>query len=181
MHFRSRIDNTTRIRDSEMFGNRRTLRQCPDRGASAPHIAQAGADVDRRYRPQWHRIGGAVWRGGAAGKKTEDLVRQKARVRHHHMPAAMAVLMRKVELPRLQQMKMLARPGHRHIEEPALLVDLLGFAACHIRRDIARQRHLAAVASRARTRGRSKVTLPPWKPSFPLVRPQRCPSLPSPR
>jgi hypothetical protein len=39
--------------------------------------------------------------------------------------------------PRLQQMKMLARPGHRHIEEPALLVDLLGPAACHIRRNTA--------------------------------------------
>ena len=30
---------------------------------------------------------------------------------------------------------MLTRPGHRHIEEPALLVDLLGFAACHVRRN----------------------------------------------
>src|SRR6516162_5142412 len=47
----------------------------------------------------------------------------------------MAVLVRKVETQRLQQMKMLARPGHRHIEEPALLVDLLGSAACHIRRN----------------------------------------------
>src|SRR5271165_1931301 len=49
----------------------------------------------------------------------------------------MAVLMCKVEAQRLQQMKMLARPSHRHIEEPALLVDLLGFAACHIRRNTA--------------------------------------------
>ena len=49
------------------------------------------------------------------------------------MTAAVAVLVRKVETPRLQQMKMLARSCHRHIEKPALLVDLLGFAACHIR------------------------------------------------
>src|SRR5580704_8271332 len=66
---------------------------------SVPHVTQAGADVDRRCRPQWHRIGGAVWRGGAAGEKTEDLVRQKARARYHHMAAAMAVLVREVELP----------------------------------------------------------------------------------
>src|SRR5271169_7079666 len=49
----------------------------------------------------------------------------------------MAVLVRKVETQRLQQMKMLARPGHRYIEEPALLIDLLGSAACHIRRNAA--------------------------------------------
>src|SRR6266481_4398663 len=53
------------------------------------------------------------------------------------MTAAMAVLVRKVEPPRLQQMKMLARSCHRHIEKPALLVDLFGFAACHIRRNTA--------------------------------------------
>ena len=34
---------------------------------------------------------------------------------------------------------------------------------------------------RARTRGRSISTLPPWKPTFPVVLPQRCPSLPSAR
>src|ERR1700730_7064399 len=34
-------------------------------------------------------------------------------------------------------MKMLARPGYRHIEEPALLVDLLKSAARHIRRNAA--------------------------------------------
>ena len=78
---------------------------------------------------------GAVWRGGAAGEKPEDLVRQKARPRRHHVTAAMAVLVRKVEAQRLQQMKMLARSCHRHIEKPALLVDLLGSAACHIRRN----------------------------------------------
>ena len=35
--------------------------------------------------------------------------------------------------------------------------------------------------SRRRTRGRSNSTLPPWKPTFPVVLPQRCPSLPSAR
>ena len=50
-----------------------------------------------------------VWRGGAAGEKPEDLVRQKARPRHHHMAAAMAVMVRKIETQRLQQVKMLAR------------------------------------------------------------------------
>src|SRR5467141_2060916 len=34
-------------------------------------------------------------------------------------------------------MKMPARSGYRHIEKPALLVDLFGFAACHIRRNTA--------------------------------------------
>jgi hypothetical protein len=34
------------------------------------------------------------------------------------------MLVRKVEAQGLQQMKMLARPGHRHIEQPAFLVDL---------------------------------------------------------
>ena len=75
--------------------------------------------------------------GGAAREKPEDLVRQKARARRHHVTAAMAVLVRKVEAQRLQQVKMLARPSHRHIEEPALLVDLVGFAACHIQRNTA--------------------------------------------
>jgi hypothetical protein len=89
----------------------------------------------RRCRPALpaamasHR--GAVWRGGAAGEKPEDLVRQKARPRPHHV--TVAVLVRKVETQRLQQVKMLARPSHRYIEEPALLVDLLGLGACHIR------------------------------------------------
>ena len=49
----------------------------------------------------------------------------------------MTVLVRKVETQRLQQMKMLARPGHRHIEEPPLLVDLLEFASCHVGRNAA--------------------------------------------
>ena len=53
------------------------------------------------------------------------------------MTAAMSVLVRKVEAQRLQQMKMLARSGYRHIKKPALLVDLFGFAACHIRRNTA--------------------------------------------
>jgi hypothetical protein len=44
----------------------------------APHVAQAGADIDRRSGSQWHRIGGAGWRGGAASEKPENLVRQKA-------------------------------------------------------------------------------------------------------
>jgi hypothetical protein len=44
-------------------------------GRSAPHIAQAGADVDRRCRSQWHRTGGAVCRDGTAGAKLEDLVK----------------------------------------------------------------------------------------------------------
>ena len=34
-------------------------------------------------------------------------------------------------------MKVLPRPRHRHVEQPALLVDLLGFAGCHVRRDAA--------------------------------------------
>ena len=29
-------------------------------GGSAPHVAKAGADVDRRCRSQWHRIGGGI-------------------------------------------------------------------------------------------------------------------------
>jgi hypothetical protein len=60
------------------------------RRGSAPHIAQAGADVDRRCRSRWHRIGGAAGRGYAAGEKPEDPVRQKARARRHHVAAAMA-------------------------------------------------------------------------------------------
>jgi len=43
----------------------------------------------------------------------------------------------KVKTQRLQQMKMLTRSCHRDIEKPALLVDLFGFAACHIRRNTA--------------------------------------------
>ena len=29
-------------------------------GGSAPHVAKPGADVDRRCRSQWHRIGGGI-------------------------------------------------------------------------------------------------------------------------
>ena len=72
---------------------------------------------------------GAVWRGGAAGEKPEDLVESATAAPH----VTVAVLVRKVETQRLQQVKMLARPSHRYIEEPALLVDLLGLGACHIR------------------------------------------------
>jgi hypothetical protein len=48
---------------------------------SAPHIAQAGANVDRCSLLRWHSIGVAVWCGGATSEKPEDLVRQKARAR----------------------------------------------------------------------------------------------------
>src|SRR5271170_4433542 len=105
---------------------RRSLMRCRDRGRSAPHIAQAGANVDRCSLLRWHSIVVALWCGGATSEKPEDLVRQKARARRHHVAAAMAMLVHKVEPQRLQQMKMFACPGHRHIKEPALLVDLLG-------------------------------------------------------
>src|SRR5271166_1021135 len=98
-------------------------------GGSAPHITQTGADVDWCPRSRRHHIGGAaVWCGVAAGEKPEDLIRQEARARRDHVAAALAGLVRQVETERLQQMKMLAYPGHRHIEEPVLLVDLLGLS-----------------------------------------------------
>jgi hypothetical protein len=72
----------------------------PQRATIRVHLA-----LDRRRRPQWHRIGGAVWRGDAAGEKREDLVGQKAQPQRHHVTAAMAVLVRKVETQRLQQVR----------------------------------------------------------------------------
>ena len=38
--------------ENEMFRDGRTPRQRRGRGGSAPHVAQAGADVDRRCRSQ---------------------------------------------------------------------------------------------------------------------------------
>ena len=49
----------------------------------------------------------------------------------------MPVLLSSIKAPGLHKIKVLSRTRHRHEEQPALLVDLLGFAACHVRRDAA--------------------------------------------
>ena len=77
MLLQSTIGKTALMIENEMFRDGRTPRQRRGRGGSAPHVAQAGADIDRRSGSQWHRIGGAVWRGGASREKPENLVRQK--------------------------------------------------------------------------------------------------------
>ena len=77
MLLQSTIGKTALMIENEMFRDGRTPRQRRGRGGSPPHVAQAGADIDRRSGSQWHRIGGAVWRGGAASEKPENLVRQK--------------------------------------------------------------------------------------------------------
>jgi hypothetical protein len=83
--------------------------------------------------------------------------------------AAMAVLVRKVETQRLQQMQMLACPGHRHIKKSALLVDLFRFAACHIRRNTAvdeveNKDRVGTVKLRrsSRNTGARTVVMPRW-------------------
>ena len=71
MLLQSTIGKTALMIENEMFRDGRTPRQRRGRGGSAPHVAQAGADIDRRSGSQWHRI------GGAASEKPENLVRQK--------------------------------------------------------------------------------------------------------
>jgi hypothetical protein len=69
------------------------------------HMSRRRAPMSTGLWSQWHRICGAVWRGGAASEEPQGLVRQKARARRHHVTAAMAVLVRKVEAQLLQQMR----------------------------------------------------------------------------
>ena len=88
-------------------------------------------DVDRNGIASAAQLGAAVRRVNSPRSSSG----RKRGPRRHHVTAEMAVLVRKVEAQRLQQMKMLARSGYRHIAKPALLVDLLGSAACHIRRN----------------------------------------------
>jgi hypothetical protein len=45
----------------------------------------------------------------------------------------MPMLMRAIETRWLHEMQMLPGARHRHVEEPALLVDLIGLAGCHVR------------------------------------------------
>jgi hypothetical protein len=49
----------------------------------------------------------------------------------------MPVLLSSIKAPRLYKIKVLSRTRHRHVEQPALLVDLLGVAGGHVRRDAA--------------------------------------------
>lgn len=72
-----------------------------------------------------------------ARKQAEDFVRQKARSRCEEVSTTMPVLLRSIKAPRLHEIKVFPRPRHRHVKQPALLVDLLGFACGHVRRDAA--------------------------------------------
>jgi hypothetical protein len=116
MRLQSMIGNTADHRERDVRGPSHAEAMTAPRRVSSTYRA-GGRRCRPALRPQWHRI--AAQFGGAAGKKPEDLVRQKARPRPHHVTVAMAVLVRKVETQRLQQVKMLARPSHRYIEEPA--------------------------------------------------------------
>ena len=82
------------------------------------------------------RVGGKR-RAVDAGKQPEDFVRQKARSWCEDVSATMPVLLSSIKAPRLHKIKVLSRTRHRYVEQPALLVDLLGFACGHVRRDAA--------------------------------------------
>jgi len=51
------------------------------------------------------------------------------------MTRTVPVLLRSIKASRLDQKKVLPRTGHGHVEQPALLVDLLLLAGGHVRRD----------------------------------------------
>jgi len=65
MLLQSTIGKTALMIENEMFRGLHT--ELTRRGQL--HVAQAGANVDRRCRWRWHRVGGAIWRGGAAGEE----------------------------------------------------------------------------------------------------------------
>ena len=68
-------------------------------------------------------------------KQIEDFVRQKARSWCKEVTATVPVLLRSIKSSRLDEIKVFPRTRHRNVEQPALLVDLLGFAGGHVRRD----------------------------------------------
>ena len=106
--------------------------------ALAPHLAEPDGDVDPGSGAGGVPIvGGERARARDAGKQTEKSIRQKARSRREDVATTMAVLLRSIKAPRLHEMKVFPRTRHRHVEQPALLVDLLGFAGGHVGRDAA--------------------------------------------
>ena len=82
------------------------------------------------------RVGGKR-RARDAAKQIEDFVRQKPRSRCKEVTATVPVLLRSIKSSRLDEIKVFPRTRHRNVKQPALLVDLLGFAGCHVRRDAA--------------------------------------------
>ena len=106
--------------------------------ALAPHLPKPAGDVDPR-----NGAGGVPIRGRGnrravdAGKQPEDFVRQKPRSRREDVSMTMPVLLRSIKAPRLHEIKVFSRTRHRHVKQPALFVDLLGFAGGHVRRDAA--------------------------------------------
>src|ERR1700739_1786384 len=108
------------------------------RRALAPHLPKPAGDVDPR-----NRAGGVPIRGGGkrravdAGKQPKDFVREKARSRCEDVTTTMPGLLNSIKASRLHEIKAFPRTRHRHVEQPALLVDLLGSASGHVRRDAA--------------------------------------------
>src|SRR6516164_3548034 len=106
--------------------------------ALAPHLPKPAGDVDPR-----NGAGGVPIRGGGkrravdAGKQPKDFVREKARSRCEDVSTTMPGLLNSIKAPRLHEIKVFSRTRHRHVEQPALLVDLLGSAGGHVRRDAA--------------------------------------------
>src|SRR5208282_308407 len=95
--------------------------------ALAPHLAKPHGDVDPGSGASGVPIaGGRRRRALNAGKQAEDFVRQKARSRCEDVTTTMPVLLNSIKASRLHEMKVLSRTRHRHVEQPALLVDLLG-------------------------------------------------------
>src|SRR6516162_8033663 len=102
--------------------------------ALAPHLAKPDGDVDAGSRAGGLSIGGGErHRARDAAKQIEDFVRQKARSRCEEVTATVPVLLRSIKSSRLDEIKVFPRTRHRNVEQPALLVDLLGVASGHVR------------------------------------------------
>jgi hypothetical protein len=72
-------------------------------------------------------IGGlGRWQAVDADKQDEDFVGRDRRSRCKDVTATKLVLLGSIKATRLHEMKVLPRARHRHVEEPAVLVDLLG-------------------------------------------------------
>ena len=81
--------------------------------------------------------GGGKRRAVDAGKQPKDFVWEKARSRCEDVSTTMPGLLSSIKAPRLHEIKVFSRTRHRYVEQPALLVDLLGSASGHVRRDAA--------------------------------------------
>src|SRR6185369_4964490 len=105
--------------------------------ALPPHPPQPRPDIDRLPRHRGPGIRAAGERPGATLEVLPDRGRDEPRAGRIHVTVAAAALLVSKEALRHDKMEVILGAGHRHIEQAALLLDLLRGAGGEVRRNAA--------------------------------------------